>query len=224
MACRPCETRRGRMVGVVCRNSIVELLAAPQRVEDTRLFHFRSPREVSGVRQIVVPSPIPATATVTRTINHLGSVMEPRVLDMQRLGRRTLGNGLYSFRTANMGVCNCFASHAVPSGIKPRFTILVAGPRRDEWCARDGQGPCAFSVNPTRTSILVNRGVSFSVKLMDQLALRKFYATVWNPWTLMELLDKKRGAISSSSHNPLVPGSSLGGPTSRESATHSLTY
>ncbi len=26
--------------------------------------------------------------------------------------------------------------------------------------------------------------------------LRKFYATPWNPWTLVETLDKKRGAVS----------------------------
>jgi len=26
--------------------------------------------------------------------------------------------------------------------------------------------------------------------------LRKLYATLWNPWTLVETLDKKRGAIS----------------------------
>ena len=27
-------------------------------------------------------------------------------------------------------------------------------------------------------------------------ALRKLYATLWNPWTLVETLDKKIGAIS----------------------------
>ncbi len=53
--------------------------------------------------------------------------------------------------------------------------------------------------------------------------LRELYATPWNPWTPAETLDKKIGqrvkraliaALLICPHNPLVPGSSPGGPTS----------
>ena len=52
--------------------------------------------------------------------------------------------------------------------------------------------------------------------------LRKLYATPWKPWTLVETLDKKTGQRIKKAliaaplicpHNPLVPGSSPGGPT-----------
>jgi hypothetical protein len=61
--------------------------------------------------------------------------------------------------------------------------------------------------------------------------LRKLYAPVWKPWTPVEAVDKKMGAVSEKArngalekfpHNPLVPGSSPGGgiPRHLQSAEH----
>ena len=50
--------------------------------------------------------------------------------------------------------------------------------------------------------------------------LRKLYAPVWKPWTPVEAMDRKMGAVSETArngallvfpHNPLVPGSSPSG-------------